>query len=569
VSISLRNWTSNPSSQPIGYHPNLLVASLAHGNGMTVTIANDPDRLERPRSISVAALDDEFQPWGWTTGDYLFDGAGNVKSIGADQYQYDKVSRLLASNLAASAPGRSQSYTFDLYGNLTSKTTDGGGAINFPTSTATNRLTGATSYDAAGNQTGYNANVYGFDLFNTMTTLDTGGELWGYVYTADDERVLALKSDGSKETWTLRDFGNRILRRDEWIAGNGEQTGTGTSSTCPPDPNPIYCQDFENGSYLDWDLIVSGPVGEVTDYVWRGDKLLASRSTQGGARHFALDHLGTVRLVTDDFGQVAEEHAYFPFGEEATTNVSFEPMRFTGHERDLQSTPSNAADDLDQMHARFGSPLSGRFLAIDPALKSANPKAPQSWNRYGYALNNPLKYVDPDGEAAETALDLAGIAYDIYELVREPSWKNAGILVADLGLAVTPFVPGIGATKLAGKGLDALQIADRMAAVRQTGAAGEAAVRKAYDIGNASRIEISGSGRIRIPDGINRITGTLSEVKNVSRQGYTRQLRDFAAFAKAAKLDFVLYVREDTRLSRSLQEAIARGDVKLMLIPKQ
>jgi RHS repeat-associated protein len=455
---SIPNWTSSQSSQPIGYHPNLLVASLAHGNGMTVTIANDPNRLERPRSISVAALDDEFQPvTAWATGDYLYDGAGNVKSIGADQYQYDKVSRLVASNLAASAPGRSQSYTFDLYGNLTSKTTDGGGAINFPTSTATNRLTGATSYDAAGNQTGYNANVYGFDLLNTMTTLDTGGELWGYVYTADDERVLALKSDGSKETWTLRDFGNRILRRDEWISGNGEQTGTGTSSACPAGSEPIYCQDFESGSYLDWDLIVSGPIGSVTDYVWRGERLFASGSTQGGARHFALDHLGTVRLVTDDFGQVAEQHAYFPFGEEATGDVSTEPMRFTGHERDLQSTPSNAADDLDQMHARFCSPLTGRFLSVDPAGESAIPEEPQSWHRYASHANNPLKYVDPDGQVVETPFDIAMAVVSIGQAIAAPTPGNIAGAILDVAAVVVPGVPAIG-----GRAIDAVQAADKV-----------------------------------------------------------------------------------------------------------
>jgi hypothetical protein len=48
------------------------------------------------------------------------------------------------------------------------------------------------------------------------------------------------------------------------------------------------------------------------------------------------------------------------------------------------------------MHARFNSPLTGRFLATDPVGGKAG--APQSWNRYSYARANPLKFVDPNGE---------------------------------------------------------------------------------------------------------------------------------------------------------------------------
>jgi RHS repeat-associated protein len=74
-------------------------------------------------------------------------------------------------------------------------------------------------------------------------------------------------------------------------------------------------------------------------------------------------------------------------------------MQFTGHERDLQNTTAGTnsdADDLDYMHARYYNMHVGRFTSVDPA-RSWDPKAPQSWNRYGYALGNPLEYVDPDG----------------------------------------------------------------------------------------------------------------------------------------------------------------------------
>jgi RHS repeat-associated protein len=71
-------------------------------------------------------------------------------------------------------------------------------------------------------------------------------------------------------------------------------------------------------------------------------------------------------------------------------------MKFTGHERDLASA-GGAGDDLDYMHARHCSPLVGRFLSVDPV--GGNLRNPQAWNRYTYALNNPLKFIDPAGLA--------------------------------------------------------------------------------------------------------------------------------------------------------------------------
>lgn len=53
-------------------------------------------------------------------------------------------------------------------------------------------------------------------------------------------------------------------------------------------------------------------------------------------------------------------------------------------------------EGTDSMHARYHSPLYGRFLSVDP-MNSGKAAIPQSWNKYSYALNNPLKFVDPDG----------------------------------------------------------------------------------------------------------------------------------------------------------------------------
>jgi RHS repeat-associated protein len=73
---------------------------------------------------------------------------------------------------------------------------------------------------------------------------------------------------------------------------------------------------------------------------------------------------------------------------------------------DLSQKPRWDHRDLDYMHARFNSPLTGRFLSVDPA--GARPNRPQSWNRYSYVRGNPLTYVDPDGRKdTRTTADVA------------------------------------------------------------------------------------------------------------------------------------------------------------------
>lgn len=52
---------------------------------------------------------------------------------------------------------------------------------------------------------------------------------------------------------------------------------------------------------------------------------------------------------------------------------------------------------LDYFGARYMSGAQGRFTSPDPLLSSAHTLSPQSWNRYSYALNNPLRFTDPTG----------------------------------------------------------------------------------------------------------------------------------------------------------------------------
>src|SRR3989339_239306 len=66
--------------------------------------------------------------------------------------------------------------------------------------------------------------------------------------------------------------------------------------------------------------------------------------------------------------------------------------RYTGQELD----PSSGLYYYGQ---RYYQPEVGRFTQPDPVLKNLND--PQALNEYGYVQNNPVKYVDPEGESIE------------------------------------------------------------------------------------------------------------------------------------------------------------------------
>jgi RHS repeat-associated protein len=115
-------------------------------------------------------------------------------------------------------------------------------------------------------------------------------------------------------------------------------------------------------------------------------------------QYYHLDAIGNVRAVTDQSGAIVERHDYLPFGEECTTGACAsnpglaggQPKHFTGKERDVET-------GLDYFGARYYGSATGRFTTVDPVRMSVALSRPQTWNRYAYALNNPLSVTDPFG----------------------------------------------------------------------------------------------------------------------------------------------------------------------------
>ncbi len=254
-----------------------------------------------------------------------------------------------------------------------------------------NRLTAVNGvemiYDAAGNQTDDGSGQRTYDGENRMLTATNGGVGSSYTYDADGRRVRRIV--GGLETWHVYGIGGELLV--EYAAG-----------AAPSAPQKVY--GYRNGQLL-----------VVSDASETGDRRM---------QWLVQDHLGSTRMVVDGSGSLGgvRRHDFAPFGEELGAGVGIRSaalgygddsvrQKFAGYERDIES-------GLDFAEARYYANVQGRFTSVDPynavlERQYAQDKKegekqflaylniPQQWNRYAYAINNPLAYIDPTGEAIE------------------------------------------------------------------------------------------------------------------------------------------------------------------------
>ena len=122
------------------------------------------------------------------------------------------------------------------------------------------------------------------------------------------------------------------------------------------------------------------------------------------------DYQGSILAITNNNGAIVEKRHFDAWGnvtkvqDGAGNNLSkltFFDRGYTGHEH-LQSV------GLIHMNGRLYDPKMHRFLQPDNYVQ--DPYNTQNYNRYGYVLNNPLKYTDSSGEAYELAIMAAAVA---------------------------------------------------------------------------------------------------------------------------------------------------------------
>ncbi|HEX5473765.1 MAG TPA: RHS repeat-associated core domain-containing protein [Vicinamibacterales bacterium] len=104
--------------------------------------------------------------------------------------------------------------------------------------------------------------------------------------------------------------------------------------------------------------------------------------------YYGTDAAGSVRVVFDASGNVLSRMDYMPFGQELFSGLFAPEARFGGQTTDEETAQGN-------FHARQYQARTGRFVRTDPVFDGLFD--PQRWNRYAYAVNNPLAYGDTTG----------------------------------------------------------------------------------------------------------------------------------------------------------------------------
>jgi RHS repeat-associated protein len=131
--------------------------------------------------------------------------------------------------------------------------------------------------------------------------------------------------------------------------------------------------------------------------------VLKSNGTAYNYFYLHRDYQSSILAITNATGSVVEKRVFDPWGlvtkvqngaGTAMAQMTFFDRGYTGHEH-LQDV------GLINMNARIYNPTLHRFLEADNYIQ--DPYNTQNYNRYGYCVNNPLKYTDVTGNVFNLA----------------------------------------------------------------------------------------------------------------------------------------------------------------------
>lgn len=343
---------------------------------------------------------------------------------------YDDLYRLTAADITNDYQSTTLNLTFsyDPIGNIITKSDVGSYLYQNTNPYQTNSVNNRTyTYDANGNLTNDQQRTMFFDFNDRMASVTKGATTTLYYYDAGQDR--SVKFEQTTHNYKIYPSKYYEERRD----------------------------------------------GNKAKYVFLGDLRLATIETTSTTPVIYLnfsDHLNSSAITTDANGNITNLMDYLPFGSDRV-NVQLgnfvQNYKFTDKELDAES-------GLQNFGARFYNNQIGKFIQIDPVslvlhddeqLRDKTKQTldeilanPQSLNNYSYTVNNPIKFVDSNGEWFDTVIDVGFILYDVGRIthqflsqgkVEKGEWSALGL---DAGSALLPGVVGLGTIARAAKGAE-------------------------------------------------------------------------------------------------------------------
>ena len=335
------------------------------------------DKLDRLASVQYVGIQNGVN----AALSYKYDLDGNrLSEIGTDPsapsqqvnltYAYNRLNELMAvvNNIDAS---RSTAFTYDANGNRTMETVG--------------QVTATTNGDG-----------------NPVVTVITASSMTPYFYNILDELVKTMNvGSGGVVTFDYDASG----MRDEMIDSTGDTR---------------FLYDGSNSLVLQYDGVTAATIFRYN----YGLALVSTVDAAGDEQFYLFDVLGSVSELTSQAGTIVEGMQYDAFGNVIQSfDGGSSPVEFTGQLADPDT-------GLDYFGARYYDPATGTFITQDNEM--GDEGVPISLDRYLYALDNPLKYIDPTGhDAVDDALGWAKAQADKAAQSDAADWfyKNSALTV--------------------------------------------------------------------------------------------------------------------------------------------
>ncbi|MDP5208573.1 toxin TcdB middle/N-terminal domain-containing protein [Microbulbifer sp. 2205BS26-8] len=415
--------------EQLDYTPNGVLQHQGLANG--VATHWDFDERQRLAALHTVRSADALQLQQW---DYRFDAVSNV--LGIDDQRSADALTAMAAELGAAAQAASLAhnvvYSYDDVYRLTGVAND--------------REQTYYSYDKIGNLLQLGRSPVNLpDLATSdaiqITDLRYGGSSANSNSGASNRTSRGNLPGPQALSWAegaieYDDNGNRIQAGDQHYQWDHDQRLVTAGNSQAADH---YGYDFKHQRrfkitegtggarsvtlYIDADSEVRD--GQLLKYIRLGQRRIA-RSDRGGetfapSAYYLHTHLGSTALTLDADAGLVNAFTYKAYGEldSVLGDSAAAPYGYTGKERDTTT-------GLGYFERRYLQSAFGTFISPDPLLNTAARFTdPQRWTPYRYGRNNPISYVDPNGEFVFLAITIAVVAYSAYEGYQEGGASGA------------------------------------------------------------------------------------------------------------------------------------------------
>lgn len=222
-----------------------------------------------------------------------------------------------------------------------------------------------------------------------------------------DENGNLLNYDGMKFSWNNGKELSKINKRNMDIQYTYNSEGIRTSKEI-------------NGNKTKYFIINNNVIFEYSNdnfiyYIYDSDFNLIGFYYNDNCYYYIKNHQNDIVGIVDKNNNIVASYTYDAYGnivelvDYSNENIAYiNPYRYRGYRYDTES-------NLYYLNTRYYSPVLGRFLSEDDIKVISNEISTYAHiNLYSYAQNNPVKYVDPNGDSV---LVIAGFAISTKALV--------------------------------------------------------------------------------------------------------------------------------------------------------